>query len=150
MKPRTLGALLRVACVLAGLMGAVVLCFLFKDAGGGREVYYVGRALPWLSIPCWAALILFWRVAGNIGRDRSFCGENVRLMRAIAILAFLTSAAMGVVGVVFLAAQLVGLRIFCYLVCIVVLGICLGAASLALSVLVDRARAIQEENDFTV
>ena len=33
---------------------------------------------------------------------------------------------------------------------IVVLGICLGAASFALSVLVDRARAIQEENDFTV
>ncbi len=150
MKPRTLGAFLRVACVLAGLMGAVVLCFLFKDATGGREVYYVSRALPWLSIPCWAALILFWRVTGNIGRDRSFCLENVRLMRGIAFLAFLDTAALAVVAVFFLALRLIGLRIFCYLLCIVVLGGCIGAASLALSVLVDRARAIQEENDFTV
>ena len=150
MKPRTMGAFLRAACILVALAGAAVLFLTRRGLYNEGEVYYISRALPWLSLPCWAALVLFWRVTGNIGRDRSFCLENVRLMRGISALAFLDTAALAVLGLVLLLMGLIGLRILSYVFCIVILGSCIGVASLALSALVDRARAIQEENDFTV
>ena len=71
-------------------------------------------------------------------------------MRIIAVLAFLDTAGVIVSGAVLAARQVIGPRILPFLLCIVILGGCIGLASLALSVLVDRARAIQEENDYTV
>ena len=150
MKPQTLGLILRIICILLALMGAAVLFLAFTgffDPGDTRNFTY---ALPWLSLPCWGALIAFWRVACNIGHDRSFCAENVRCMRIIAALAFLDTAGVIVTGAVMLARQVIGPRTLPFLICIVILGGCIGLSCLALSVLVDRARAIQEENDFTV
>ena len=71
-------------------------------------------------------------------------------MRIIAAMAFLDTAGVIAAGAVMLARQTIGQRTIPFLACIVILGGCVGLASLALSVLVDRARAIQEENDFTV
>ncbi len=150
MKPKTLGLILRIICILLALMGAAVLFLAFTGFYDPGDTRNYASSLPWLSIPCWGALIAFWRVAGNISRDRSFCAENVRCMRIIAVLAFLDTAGVIVSGAVLLARQVIGPRILPFLLCIVILGGCIGLACLALSVLVDRARAIQEENDYTV
>ena len=40
-------------------------------------------AVDLTAIPCGGALLRFWRIADNIGRDRSFCRENVRHLLAI-------------------------------------------------------------------
>ena len=150
MKPKVLGNALRGMALLLGAAGLFVLAL----AQGGWFDYgdtaIYRRALPLCALPCYAALVLFWRVAGNIAHDRSFCAQNVRLMRAIGVLAFAETAGVAAAAAVLLARAVIGPRILPLLACIVVMGLCIGVACLALSALVDRARLIQEENDFTV
>ncbi len=141
---------LRIATVLIGVMGAAVLAFSLL----GRLDYDVSSAfrwaLPFLSVPCYAALVIFWRVVTNIACDRSFCRENVRAMKAIGILAFLDTGAVCILSAVLGLTHQMAFRMLPFVFCIAVMGFGIGVAALALANLVDRARAIKEENDLTI
>ena len=49
-----------------------------------------GNYVPWLvfllltAIPCYLFLIFGWKIATNIGKDRSFCMDNARYLQTIA------------------------------------------------------------------
>ena len=49
---------------------------------------------PWMTlllltaVPCYIALVFGWKIAADIGRDRSFSEDNARRMRWISNLAF--------------------------------------------------------------
>ncbi|MEA4824936.1 MAG: DUF2975 domain-containing protein [Clostridiaceae bacterium] len=150
MKHPSLAIWLRIAVILIALMGAGVLALSlggFFDYGDTNTYRY---ALPILAIPCYTALVIFWRVVGNIARDHSFCRENVRAMKVIGILAFTDTAAVTVLAGILLFRAVIGTRLLPLVFCVIVMGFCIGVASLALANLVDRARVIEEENDLTI
>ena len=103
-----------------------------------------------MLLPCFAALWFFWRICCNIGADRSFCAENVRYLKNIAVLAlgdtalcFLTAvgfACLACFGAAFYAACLIG----------IVIGITVAVAALVLAHLTEKAAALKAENDLTV
>ncbi len=105
----------------------------------------------WVSgIPCYAALALGWRIAGNIGRDRSFSMENARFLRAVSLLAALDTAYffLGNLVLLFLNMSHPGVVLLSLLV--VFAGAAAAVAAAALSHLVRKAALLQEENDLTV
>ncbi|MBQ8696539.1 MAG: DUF2975 domain-containing protein [Clostridia bacterium] len=118
----------------------------------GFEPYY----LPWVclvcatGIPCYGVIVLGWRIASNIGRDRSFCRENASCLKWVSFLSagdsallFIGSAALWLCGMDHL-----GILFTSFLV--VFIGIAISAAAAILSHLVAKAAVLQEENDLTI
>lgn len=145
-----LAVVLRIAAVLVGIMGLGVLIASVPGVGVTTpEFNGFWRGCLWiLAIPCYWALILFWKVVTNIGADRSFCMENVRCMKRIACLALADTVLTLAAGFISIG-NLPGIATAA-LMCIAVMGFGIAAASGALAYLVDKARLIEEENDFTI
>lgn len=108
-------------------------------------------AAIWLSaIPCGGALICFWRICGNIGRDRSFCIENVRALRNISRFALIDVVWCIVVTAVF---ALLNVFHFSFVIAgafLVLAGAAIALAAAALAHLTDKAVRMKEENDLTI
>ncbi len=143
-----------VAVVGGVLFGACAVCLV--NSGHFEDVCGVPRAaalvlLAVTAILCYAALWQFAKVCREIGRENSFSAENFRSFRVIAAL-FLVQA---VVWVIFLIVSLVIFKTVTLFVIFVLTGmICiwLGVAALAstLAKLIDKARQIREENEYTI
>ena len=108
-------------------------------------------AVVWIAVlPCAAVLWLAWRIAANIGADRSFSQENARLLRLIAILAaadgayfFLANAVLALLG--WSEGWLFAASLF-----LDFLAAAVTVAGAALSHLVKKAAALQEQSDLTI
>ena len=143
-----------VAVVGGVLFGACAVCLVQSEHF--EEVCGVPRAaalvlLAVTAVLCYAALWQFAKVCREIGRENSFSVENYLSFRIIGLL-FLVQA---VVWIVFLAVSLLVFRTVTLFVIFVLAGmICiwLGVAALAstLAKLIDKARQIREENDYTI
>ncbi len=112
--------------------------------------------LPWIclicgaGIPCYAVLVLGWRIAGNIGRDRSFCPENAFYLKWVSFLAAGDSALLFIGN---LLLWLFGLdKPWMLFTCFVAVfaGIAISVAAAILSHLVAKAAILQEESDLTI
>ena len=160
MKLKRVSYLLLLAGVIAAL-GVLVLAAVYAPlaAGSAREMY------PEYAVLYWPGLIGVWLIAGmfllglyeyfrvclRIGRDQSFCRENVqslwRIAVYMAVLAGLWAAAIFAPGLVFqLDIGPIWLVFF-------LAGMACAALSLlayGLSRLLRRAVEIKEENDLTV
>ena len=106
------------------------------------------NVLPWLiliwisAIPCYAVLVLGWKIADNIRRDRSFSYENAEYLKWVSYLSMADAA------FVFLANIAAAVML---VICIIVfIGISISICAAALSHLVAKAAEIQEENNLTV
>lgn len=111
---------------------------------------------PWLiflwitGIPILAALVLAWKIASHIGADRSFTLENAALLKGIACLAA-GDAGFFLIGnfvLWFLNRNHPSIVLFSMLV--VCLGAAISVAAAALSHLVKKAAALQEQSDWTI
>ena len=105
-------------------------------------------AISLSAIPIAIALVLFWRICTEIGRDNSFCHKNARLLSGIGFCALIDTGycAVGTVTLEVMFGSpvwLLGLG-----VCIVGLGIALAA--FLLSHLVLKAADLKSENDLTI
>lgn len=102
------------------------------------------------AVPCGIALAFSWRIAHNIGCDRSFSKENALLLKRISTLAA-ADAGYLLCGSI-LRRFLCGDPIAALLLSIVIaaLGVVLSAAFAALSHLVTKAALLQEETDLTI
>lgn len=162
MKQKTLSSLLKIIIIGVALCAALVYCWIvpevmgrpLAEAGDGEFSYLFA---PWLivisitALPIAAALVLSWIIAANIGRDRSFCLQNAKLLFAIALLA-LADTVYFFGGVIFLMLRYkVGhpsVLLFTLLICFVGLAVTVAAAGL--SHLVRKAAALQEQSDLTI
>ena len=100
------------------------------------------------AVPIAAALVLFWRICTEIGRDNSFCRKNARWLAGIGLCALIDTGycAVGTVTVEVLAGGpvwLVGAG-----VCVV--GLAIALAAFLLSHLVLKAAELKSENDLTI
>ena len=102
------------------------------------------------AIPCYIVLVLGWKIAGNIGADRSFSKENAELLQSIAwliagdILFFFLGNAI----LFFCSMNHPGILLVSLLICVI--GIAISVAAACLSHLVRKAADLQEQSDFTV
>lgn len=111
---------------------------------------------PWLVflrltvIPCYLVLISAWKVAGNIGKGRSFSYENGRCFKKISQYACADSMFFLVGNILFWLLGINHPGIVIVSLVIVFLGLSISLASKALSQLVDDAAGLQEECDLTI
>ncbi len=159
MKQKALARWLKAAIIGVGLCLAVVYLLVIPDFGksvAGANPEFAFCYLPWLiflwctALPCIAALILGWGVAGRIGKDRSFCMENAGALSTIAYLAAGDAAFFFVGNVVFLFLNMNHPGVVLLSLVPVFAGACIAIAAAALSHLVRKAAALQEQSDLTI
>ncbi len=159
MEQKSLARWLKVVLAGVGICALVVYFVVLPMYGSSLMAEYpefAGRFWPWMiflwatAIPVAAILIFGWKVAGNIGLDRSFSLENANYLRSISFLAVAD-------GIFFFAGNLVllftdnshpGIVLFSLLV--VFACIAIGVAAAALSHLVKKAADLQEQSDLTI
>ncbi len=159
MEQKTLSKWLKLILLGMGICGLAVYLVVVPSFGDSLRSQYpefAGRYWPWLifiwvsGIPCYAVLVLGWRIAANIGRDASFSLENARFLRSIAVLAALDAAYvfLGNLAMLFLDMSHPGVVLLSLQV--VFAGAAVAVAAGALSHLVRKAALLQEENDLTI
>lgn len=141
------------------VIAAVVYLWFLPSFGRGMAQDYPEFAYafwPWLiflwgtAVPVAAALFMVWRIAKDIGTDRSFSRENGSRLRTVSVLAALDGAYFWAGNLVFLLLGMShpGIFLMCHLAVFVAVAIAVAAA--ALSHLTFKAAQMQEEQDLTV
>ena len=159
MNQKSLSKWLKIILVGTALCGLVVYCFVIPECGKSLIASYPefsNRYWPWLvfiwvsGLPCYAVLVLGWMIASNIGRDKSFSGENARYMKIIAWLAAGDSIYffMGNVALLFLNMSHPGVALLFMIV--VFAGAAVAIAAAVLSRLIRKAAGLQEQSDLTI
>lgn len=124
-----------------------------------REVGLQEPELDWLvtpgiiaislsAIPIAVALVLFWRICTEIGRDNSFCHQNARWLSGIGICALIDTGycAVGTVTLELIA----GSPIWLLGTAVCMIGLAIALAAFLLSHLVLKAADLKAENDLTI
>jgi len=99
-------------------------------------------------IPIAIALVLFWRICTEIGRDNSFCHRNASRLTGIGFCA-LVDTGYCAVGTVTLEL-LVGSPIWVTGLMVCTLGLAIALAAFLLSHLVLKAADLKADNDLTI
>ncbi|MDD4796238.1 MAG: DUF2975 domain-containing protein [Eubacteriales bacterium] len=159
MNQRKLSLWLKAVVVGCALCGLVIYLGVFPMIGKDTAAIYPEFAYclwPWLlflwitAVPCYIALVVVWRMAGEIGSDNSFCPANARRLKLVAILAAADAAFFFVGNVVFLLLSMTHPGVFLLSFLFVFAGIALSVAAAALSHLVYKGAQLREENDLTI
>lgn len=159
MKQPALALCLKICTVVIALIAAVVLYHILptsvdvclEDFPAYAWLALPSKVLIYLSsIPCAVALVAFFLICTEIGRDNSFCRANVKRLILI--------AACAICGVLFCTAE--SLLLFCagalhpsialLSIVISIFGMTVSAAASILSHLVEKACTLREEHDLTV
>ena len=160
MDQKKLALWLKIIIIVTALCG-IAICGLvlpmvgqsIADSYGGEFDYAFWPCLIFLwicALPCFAALAIGWRIASNIGRDRSFTEENAKLISVISILAAADSVFFFVGNVVLLcfSCNHPGFVVLSLVVTFVGIAVSIGLA--CLSHLVRKAAGLQAESDLTI
>ena len=159
MEQKALAKWLRLVVVLLGLCGLAVYFLLVPSYGLSLRSQYPefsNRFWPWLGflwasgLPCWAVLVLGWRIAGNIGRDASFSLGNARYLKWISWLAGGDAVFFFLGNLVLLCLNMSHPGVTLLSLLVVFAGAAIAVASAALSHLVQKAALLQEESDLTI
>ena len=159
MEQKNLSRWLKVILVGVGLCGLVVYALILPLYGQslvGQNPEMAGRYWPWLiflwatGVPCYIALVLGWRIAGNIGRDRSFSEDNARHLKRIALLAAGDTVFFFVGNIALLFANMSHPGVVLASFLVVFAGVAVSVAAAALSHLVLKAALLQEQSDLTI
>ena len=159
MNQKKLSLWLKAIMIGVGICGLIVYLGILPNIGSYLKDSYPEFSAwhwPWMiflwltAVPCYAVLVLGWKIAVNIGTDHSFSTENAGLLQHIAWLIagdilffFLGNAVLFFLGMNHPAIILIAL-----LICAI--GIAVSVAAACLSHLVRKAADLQEQSDFTV
>ena len=159
MKQKTLSEWLKVIIIgvgLGGLVSDLVIIPAFGKSAAGSDPALMRLYLPWLifawacSIPCYIALVLAWRIARNIGRNRSFTKENAMLMKYISILAGGDTAFFFIVGIIYYVLGMSHPGVFIFSMFVVMAGAAISVAAAILSHMIVKAADLQDQSDLTI
>lgn len=160
MKQSSLAKRLKFAIIGIGLCGlivyAVVIPILGMQLRRQWNGEFSGLFWPWLvflwatAIPCAAALVLSWRIASNIGADRSFSMENAGLLHGISVLIAADSAFFFLGNLIYWLLNLSHPGVVIAAFPVAFAGVAISVAAAALSHLVRKAAELQEQSDLTI
>ena len=159
MSQANLSRSLKIILTGVGICGLIVYFIILPTVGNDLHDSYpefAGWHWPWMiflwctSIPCFLVLSLGWKIAANIGADRSFSSENARLLQRIAWLAAGDTVFFfaGNVLLFFLNMNHPGILLVSLLICFA--GVAVTVAAICLSHLVQKAAGLQEQSDLTI
>lgn len=147
--------------ILAGvaICGLVVYALVIPMYGMSlRSLYpeYSNRFWPWLlfiwisGIPCFMVLCCGWKISGNIGSDRSFTEKNASLLKTVSVLSALDAGFFFAGNIVLLLLNMSHPGVVLASFMVVFAGVAVAVISAALSHLVKKAAALQEQSDWTI
>ena len=159
MEQKALSRWLKAVLIGVGLCGLIVYGAILPICGLsilGQNPDMADRFWPWLiflwvtALPCFTALVFGWRIAANIGRDRSFSDDNARLLKRIALLAAGDTVYFFAGNLVLLFANMSHPGMVLLSLVVVFAGVAVAVAAAALSHLVLKAALLQEQSDLTI
>ena len=159
MKQQSLSKWLRIILAGTGICGLIIYFYILPDWGKSLADHYPefsGAYWPWLiflwltAVPCYIVLFLGWKIAGNIGKDRSFSAENAELLKWISWLAGGDTLFFFVGNMVLWFLNMNHPGIVLLAMVVVFAGIAVTVAAASLSHLVSRAADLQEQSDLTI
>ena len=143
--------------IFLSVMAAVCYIEIFPDRireMGVENVNVSGLVTPGIiaislsAIPIAIALVLFWNICTEIGRDNSFCHKNARRLTGIGFCALIDTGYCAV-GTVTLEI-LVGSPVWLLGLGVCTVGMAIALAAFLLSHLVLKAADMKAENDLTI
>ena len=160
MRQTSLAKWLKLIFVGIGLCCLVVCAFVIPMLGKELAESYNGEFAycywPWLifiwasNIPCFLTLAFAWRIASNIGANKSFSIGNANLLKWISVMAAGDSVFFFLGNIVFLLLDMSHPSIVLLGIVIVFIGIAIAVFAAALSHLVMKAAVLQDESDLTI
>lgn len=143
--------------IFLSVMAAVCYIEIFPDRireMGAENVNVSGLVTPGIiaislsAIPIAIALVLFWQICTEIGRDNSFCHKNAGRLTGIGFCALVDTGycAVGTVTI----EILVGSPIWVTGLMVCTVGLAIALAAFLLSHLVLKAADMKAENDLTI
>ena len=159
MNQKKLAVWLKIIVAGIGLCGAVLYVFVIPHLGNNvarDNPEYAFCYWPWLvflwatALPCYAALVLLWRIAADIGRDRSFSAQNGKRLRVISLLAAGDCLVFFLGNLVFLFLDMGHPGVLLFSLAVIFAGIAVAVVSAVLSHLVAKAGDLQEQSDLTI
>jgi len=159
MEQKTLANWLKFVVIGVGICGLCIYLGILPSYGKSLVEQYPefeNRYWPWLiflwltAIPCYLTLFFGWKIASNIGKDRSFSIENSKLLQWIAWMAAGDSIFFFVGNIALLLFDLSHPGVVLLSMVIVFAGVAITVAAAALSHLVRKAAALQEESELTI
>lgn len=117
-----------------------------------QQAYFIIGYIWLVSTPCLLALVKFYKICCRIGKDNSFCTENAKALKDMSFF-MLTVVVLSSIGM----AVLVFSGLYYYfkfsgaaILIAIIIAVTLSVVCAALSHLVQKASALQEEHDLTV
>ena len=160
MKQISLSKWLKLIIIGVGICGLIVYGMVIPMLGQAIAAYENGAFddcyWPWLVFiwltgsPCYGVLVLAWKIANNIGADKSFTAANAKLLKWISVLALGDAGFFFVGNIVYLFLNLNHPGIVLLSLLVVFAGVAVAIASAALSHLVLKAEVLQEQSDWTI
>ena len=159
MEQKTLSRWLKAALIAVGLCGLAVCALILPSCAQSvldaypemKDRYWAWLIFLWITaLPCFAALIVGWRIAHNIGRDRSFSNENARHLKRISQLAAGDTAFFFAGNVLLMLLNMSHPGVLLASLLISLVGVAVTVAAAALSHLVLKAALLQEQSDLTI
>ena len=160
MTQKHLGIWLKTMIVGAAACGFIICAWILPMMGRSIAAHYKGEfdyaywpclVFLWAcALPCFAALALGWRIAANIGRDRSFCIENAKLLKAISILAACDSAFFFFGNFALACMRMNHISFVLYSFIVVFIGVAISVGAAVVSHLVRKAADLQTESELTI
>ena len=159
MELKALEKWLKAILIGVGLCGIVLYFVIFPSLGQSfaySNPEYSFCYWPWLiflwvsGIPCYVVLFIGWKIATNIGNDKSFSMANVDHFKRITWLAAIDTAYFFVGNVVFLFMNMSHPGVTLGSLIVVFIGVAITVASAVLSRLVKNAVDLQEQNELTI
>jgi len=159
MQQKSLSNWLKVAIICLAVFGLLVYGMVIPNYGRNLAVQnpdYAHCFWPWMTlliltaIPCYTALVFGWRIATDIGRDRSFSEANAKRMKWISNLAFgdVILFFFGNTMLLFLGMSHPGVFLLSLLPDM--LGVAIAVCAAALSHLIYKSAQLQQDADLTV
>jgi len=159
MQQKSLSNWLKVAIICLAVFGLLVYGMVIPNYGRNLAVQnpdYAHCFWPWMTlliltaIPCYTALVFGWRIATDIGRDRSFSETNAKRMKWISNLAFgdVILFFFGNTMLLFLGMSHPGVFLLSLLPDM--LGVAIAVCAAALSHLIYKSAQLQQDADLTV
>lgn len=159
MTQKKLSKWMKLIVLLLGICGVVIFAVAVPVIGlelldGYPEFSYC--FVPWLvfvslmAIPCYAVLVIAWRIAQSIAENNSFTEINSRRLKCVSMLSLATSAYLFAGSTVFLLLGMNHFSLFLGTGRISFVGVAISVASAVLSYLVQKASVLQEQSDLTI
>ena len=159
MKQKILSNRLKVMIAAVGLLASIAYVFILPAAASYcADAYpeFCEWKIPWLvyisltAIPIAAAAILAWRIAANIGHDKSFTRSTSQMLSKIAKLAAAEAAYIVLGGIVLIVMNMSHPGIVLCSGIPVILCIAVSVAAAMLSHLAEKAAYMREEQELTI